>query len=410
MSEIKVDIAVVGAGPVGLAAGLACDRAGYRVAVIGPESRAADGRTAALLAGSIALLDRLGAWSALAPQSGTLRTLRIVDVTDRLIRAPEVTFDAREIELDAFGYNVPNALLVSELEALVAESDIVRLSQTADDISVGAECVAIRLAAGASVECKLAVGADGRHSPTRAAAGISVDAWSYDQAALVANLSHSLPHNDTSTEFHTVTGPCTLVPLPGRRSSLVWVGTREETAARAGLSDADLAKAIEERTASILGAIEIDGGRQVFPLSGMTARRFSGPRVALVGEAAHLFPPIGAQGLNLGYRDVRALADLIAGPLSDAGDAKHLAGFDRMRRSDVVSRTMAVDALNRTLLSDFIPVQGLRGLGLFLLDRLPPLRRTVMRHGVAAESSVERIDRQRSRENKGEKQRHGENR
>lgn len=393
MNEIKVDIAVVGAGPVGLAAGLACSKAGYRVAVIGPESLAADGRTAALLAGSIALLDRLGVWSALAPRSGTLRTLRIVDATDRLIRAPEVTFESKEIDLESFGYNVPNALLVSELEALVAESNIVRLPQAADDISIGTDSVEIYLAEWGFVECKLAVGADGRHSLTRAAAGISVDAWSYDQAALVANLSHTLPHDDTSTEFHTATGPCTLVPLPGHRSSLVWVGTRDETEVRAALSDADLADAIEQRTASILGALKIDGDRQIFSLSGMTARRFSGPRVALVGEAAHLFPPIGAQGLNLGYRDVHALAELIAGPSPDVGAAKQLAAFDRRRRSDVISRTMAVDALNRTLLSDFIPVQGLRGLGLFLLDRLAPLRRTVMRHGVAAEASVERIDR-----------------
>jgi 2-octaprenyl-6-methoxyphenol hydroxylase len=133
-----------------------------------------------------------------------------------------------------------------------------------------------------------------------------------------------------------------------------------------------------------LGTIEIDGRRQVFPLAGMAARRFATARVALAGEAAHVFPPIGAQGLNLGYRDVSTLAELIVGPLADPGAAKQLSAFDAARRRDVISRTAAVDTLNRTLLSDLVPIQGLRGLGLFLLDRLPPLRRAVMRHGVAA--------------------------
>jgi len=197
------------------------------------------------------------------------------------------------------------------------------------------------------------------------------------------NVSHALPHDDTSTEFHTATGPFTLVPLPGRYSSLVWVGSAHETSSRASLTESELAKAIETRSASILGEIGISGKRQVFPLTGMTARRSTAGRAALVGEAAHVFPPIGAQGLNLGYRDVSALANLLAGPLADPGAADHLAAFEKARRADIFSRTAAVDALNRTLLSDFVAVQGVRGLGLFLLDRLPPLRRALMRQGVA---------------------------
>ena len=384
MSETNVDIAVVGAGPVGLAAGLALLTSGYRVAVIGPSGQDSDARTSALLAGSIRFLEQIGVWPALAPSAAPLRRLRIVDATDRLIRAPEVSFESTEIGLDAFGYNVPNKLLVSELATKIQRSGIVRLPATAEDVSISAKSVRIRLASGAAIKALLVVGADGRRSPTRTAAGISVDTWHYDQAALVVNLSHMLPHDDTSTEFHTATGPFTMVPLPGRRSSLVWVGSGDETARRAALSDDDLARAIEARSASILGAITIDGRRQVFPLAGMTAHQFAAARVALVGEAAHVFPPIGAQGLNLGYRDVSTLADLVAGPLADPGAAQRLAGFDAARRRDVISRTAAVDALNRTLLSDLVPVQGIRGLGLFLLDRLPPLRRAIMRHGVAA--------------------------
>jgi 2-octaprenyl-6-methoxyphenol hydroxylase len=270
----------------------------------------------------------------------------------------------------------------------------------AEDVAPEDDAVRVRLADGTTVTASLVVAADGRGSKTRAAAGISVSEWRYDQAALVVNLRHSRPHDDTSTEFHTPTGPFTLVPLPGSRSSLVWVGSRGETEERAALSDNDLANEIERRSASILGAIEIDGRRQVFPLAGMNADRFAARRIVLAGEAAHVFPPIGAQGLNLGYRDVAALGEILEGtmtdPGADPGAGAVLAAFDRARRGDVFTRTAAVDALNRTLLTGFLPVQALRGLGLFLLDRVAPLRRAVMRQGVAAglSTSAERVGRQ----------------
>ena len=396
MKKNQSDIAVVGAGPVGLAAALLLERLGYRVALIAPPRLHADERTSALLAGSIALLERIGVWLRLRESAAPLRTLRLIDATDRLIRAPEVAFDASEIELDAFGYNIPNAALLSCLEAAVEHSDILRYPASAEDVVVADDDVRIILSEGGTIAVPLAIAADGRASRTRAAAGINVREWRYDQSALVVNLRHSRPHDDTSTEFHTPSGPFTLVPLPGARSSLVWVGTKAETEDRLALSDAALAAAIERRSASILGAIDIDGQRQAFPLGGMTAERFAANRIALVGEAAHLFPPIGAQGLNLGYRDVSALGEVLAGPVDDPGDPQFLAAFDRARRRDVLMRTAAVDALNRTLLTGFLPVQGLRGFGLFLLDRLPPLRRAVMRQGVAVGDirSMEGVDRQ----------------
>lgn len=398
MTRNEIDIAVVGAGPAGLAAALVLERLGYRVGLIAPPRSPVDQRTSALLAGSIALLERIGIWPGLKQGVAPLRTLRIVDATERLIRAPEVAFDASEIGLEAFGYNVPNTALLSALEASVERSGVRRRLATAEQVLVEDDFVRIALSDGAEVLARLAVAADGRGSRTRAAGGISVREWRYDQSALVVNLRHSRPHDDTSTEFHTPTGPFTLVPLPGQRSSLVWVGTREETEDRLARSSSALATAIEKRSASILGAIEIDGQRQAFPLAGMTASRFAANRIALVGEAAHLFPPIGAQGLNLGYRDVAALGDILAGPVADPGAKSLLAAFDGTRRGDVLMRTAAVDALNRTLLTDFLPVQGLRGFGLFLLDRLPPLRRAVMRQGVVAgdDRSMERIDRERS--------------
>ena len=145
-----------------------------------------------------------------------------------------------------------------------------------------------------------------------------------------------------------------------------------------------VAAEIERRSHFILGSVTMDSPRQVFPLSGMTARAFAANRVMLVGEAAHLFPPIGAQGLNLGYRDVVALGETLDEHRNDPGSAESTAAYDRARRGDVLSRTAAVDALNRTLLSDFLPVQALRGLGLFLIDRVPMLRQMAMRQGIAA--------------------------
>ena len=383
----QTTIAVVGAGPVGLAAALSLSDAGHAVTLVAPARPPADERTSALLAGSVALLDRVGVWRAIAAEAAPLSTMRIIDGTKRLIRAPEVAFDASEIGLGAFGYNIPNAVLVAALEAAVAARSIARREAVVEAVAAGDEAIGLTLSGGGVLSAKLAVAADGRRSKVRDGVGIETQSWRYDQAALVCNLRHARPHRDTSTEFHTEAGPFTLVPLPGKRSSLVWVDRPAETERRMTLSEENLAAEIEARAQSMLGAMTIDGKRQMFPLSGMNARRFAASRVMLAGEAAHLFPPIGAQGLNLGYRDVTVLAEILAGSQGDPGAAGLLVAYDRARRGDVFARTAAVDALNRTLLSEFLPVQALRGAGLFLLDRVPPLRRLAMRQGVALGAS-----------------------
>ncbi len=380
----RADILVVGAGPVGLAAAIFLDGLGYGVITVAPDRVASDERTSALLAGSIAFLERIGVWPRIVAAAAPMRSLRIVDATRRLIRAPEVLFHAAEIGLDAFGYNIPNSALVGALEAEFAARNLRRSSAAVERTRQDDGEVAAEISDGAEIGARLIVAADGRRSRIRDSVGIPVSEWRYDQAALVVNLRHARGHEDTSTEFHTETGPFTLVPLPGNRSSLVWVDRPAESRRRTTIDEAALAAEIEVRSASILGAITIDGPRQVFPLSGMNAARFAAGRAALVGEAAHLFPPIGAQGLNLGYRDVADLGRVLAPRVGDPGAPDRLAAYDRLRRSDVVTRTTAVDALNRTLLTGFLPVQGLRGLGLFLLDRVPALRRALMRQGVAA--------------------------
>ncbi|HZP20236.1 MAG TPA: UbiH/UbiF family hydroxylase [Bauldia sp.] len=381
MTVRDAEIVVAGAGPVGLAAAISLHQAGRDAVLVSPQ-RPADERTSALLAGSVAFLESAGIWPGVLAQAAPLASLRIVDATRRLIRAPEVLFHAAEIDLDQFGFNVANRDLIAALEATAERLGLRRIAAAVEDARWDEDAAILALSGGGTIAAKLVVAADGRRSRLRELAGIGTDEWRYPQAALVANLGHARGHEDTSTEFHYEGGPFTLVPLPGRRSSLVWVDEPAAIDRAAALPPAELAATVEERSFSLLGEVAIDGSLQVFPLSGMTAGSVRSRRLVLVGEAAHVVPPIGAQGLNLGYRDVAALGRLLAGA-GDPGGDDLLAAYERARRADVLTRTLAVDALNRTLLTGFLPAQALRGAGLFLLDRVPALRRAVMRQGVA---------------------------
>jgi 2-octaprenyl-6-methoxyphenol hydroxylase len=399
--------AVIGGGPAGLVAALALAHFAVPTALVAPSAAplpaaspqeeerterapagkrgGTDNRTTALMMPSVKALEALGVWASCRRHAAPLRVMRIVDDTGRLWRAPEVRFEAAEIGLEAFAWNVENAHLVAALWGRVAEvPSLAHLATAATSLSIAQSGVTATLADGATLDCLIAVGADGRNSICRAAAGIALECNAYAQTALTFTLTHARPHHDTSTEFHTAQGPFTLVPLPGLRSSLVWVVADDEAERLCALAPAALAAEIERRSHSILGELHVEPGHGAFPVSIATASRFAVNRVALVGEAAHLFPPIGAQGLNLGMRDAVAFAEIASdihcrgGNLADA-----IAVYDRRRRPDIVSRSIAVDLLNRSLLSDFLPVQGLRGLALYALGRIGPLRRAAMREGVA---------------------------
>jgi 2-octaprenyl-6-methoxyphenol hydroxylase len=386
-------VAVVGGGPAGLVAAIALATAGVDTLLIAPPAEP-DHRTTALLAGSVTALETLGVWPACVAHAAPLRKIRLIDATQRLIRAPEVIFAAAEIGLDAFGHNIENRHLIAALEAHVTALKLSRIAGAALSVASDPGGVTIKYAGG-EARVKLVIGADGRRSLCRAAAGIGTNnRRPYPQTALTLNLAHARPHDDTSTEFHTEGGPFTLVPLPGCRSSLVCVLDPAQAAELAAMNDAELSHEIERRAHSLLGAMTVEPGRGVFPLAIETADAFARDRIALVGEAAHVVPPIGAQGLNLGLRDGATIAELVAEALRqniDIGAPEVLARYDTQRRADVTSRSIAVDLLNRSLLTDFLPAQGARGLSLYLVDRIAPLRRALMREGVAPAASQPRL-------------------
>ncbi|ESZ71791.1 MULTISPECIES: UbiH/UbiF family hydroxylase [unclassified Mesorhizobium] len=376
-------ILVAGSGPAGLIAALGFAEAGFPVTLVGPEAGGPDGRTTALMNPALKVLNRLGVLAELAPKAAPLKVMRIVDATSRLIRSPVVTFRAMEIGEEQFGLNLPNSALNPTLaKSVAAHPGIEWLTSMVESWRLDADQAHAVLTDGREVSAALAVAADGRLSPAREAAGIVASVRSYRQAALVLNFGHRSEHGFTSTEFHTETGPFTQVPLPGNRSSLVWVVKPEAAKDLAALDDATLSERVEQQMQSMLGRVSVEPGRQIYPLSAASPGRFAQNRVALVGEAAHVFPPIGAQGLNLGIRDVEDLIGIARENRGDPGAARALAAYDSRRRPDILARSGAVNLLNMSLLSDMLPAQMARSAGLNVLGSFAPLRAFFMREGL----------------------------
>jgi 2-octaprenyl-6-methoxyphenol hydroxylase len=390
--KMTADVAVVGAGPAGLVCAIALASAGVDTLVIAPP-RQAENRTTALLVGSVTALATLGVWQRCLPNAAPLRKIRLVDDTGRLLRAPEVLFDAAEIGLEAFGYNIENRHLLAALEERAAELKIARVAAAALTVQSDEAGVTIEHAAGIA-RAQLVIGADGARSLCRTAVGIRSQRHAYPQIALTLNLGHEREHQNISTEFHTASGPFTLVPLPSRRSSLVCVLEQKAAQSLDAMDDDALARDIERRAHSLLGPMRVEPGRGFFPLTVESAESAARGRIALVGEAAHVLPPIGAQGLNLGLRDSATIAEVVADARRknlDLGAPEVSASYTARRRADTMSRTVSVDVLNRSLLTGFIPAQAMRGLSLYLVDRIDPLRRALMREGVMPAASQPRL-------------------
>jgi len=388
----RCDVLIAGAGLAGLTAAIAFAEAGFDVVSCGADERMARGRTVAMLDRSIAYLQSLGLWQAIEPDAAPMRALRMIDDSGALFPPRPVEFHCSEIGLHAFGWNVENDSVAAVLAARAAAAPgLERIGLAVTSYRFGRDEALARLDDGRLVASALVIGADGRASRARCAAGLSSREHRYPQSALTVFLSHRLPHRDFSTELHTRQGPFTLVPLPPNeaaehRSSLVWVMSNEEARRREALDDAALAREIERQARSILGAMGLESERGMFPLVRQVVPNITAERLALVGDAAHSLPPIGAQGLNLGLRDVEAIVAAAAEARTegrDIGGAPVLKQYERGRRPDIATRSAVVDGLNRALLTHFAPVDFARGAGLAALGAFGPLRRFVMREGIA---------------------------
>lgn len=396
VQQVEVDVLISGGGVAGLALAALLGRAGLSVTVIDkglapePFDRVRPtGRTVALMRSSIALLERTGAWARCAGQGGFLRTMRLIDDSRIGFLPPRrVEFHAQEIGLDYFSMNMPNAPLRAALAGVVQVLPGVRfLSGTGlKDFSVQPFGVAARLDSGASVFARLLIGADGGRSAVREGAGIGARERSYGQSAITCVISHTMPHGDVSTEFHRPSGPFALVPLPGNRSSVVWVEPEARAAEIMKLERDDFIRALVRKADGILGEIHLETPPESWPLRVLRAERLTAPRVALVAEAAHVMSPITAQGLNLSLRDVGVLADTLIGSARagmDVGSRAVLDIYENARLRDVRTRVVGTDILNRLVSNNKTVFWLARQAGYAALDACGPLRRLAIRQGLA---------------------------
>ena len=373
---------IAGAGPAGLAAAALLAKEGVATALVAPPSTY-DPRTVALMQPSIQLLRYLDIWPGnLETVTAPLRKLRIIDDTGSLIVAPNLEFDAQELNLEAFGWNIPLGQLLPALRNRAGDLGVIFIEATATNAKSKGDDIHLTLSNASEISASVCIAADGANSAMRKTAGISTDSWSYDQAAIATSFAHSVGHNNISTEYHKAAGPFTTVPLPENRSSLVWMERPARAEVLMAMSDKDLAAEIQIETHGELGLISNLGPRKSFPMKGLTARQFAKDRVILIGEAAHVVPPIGAQGLNMSLRDAALAADLILAS-KDAGSDGVMAEYNALRRAEVLPRQQLIDLMNKSLLLGLLPLEGARALSLSALHYVGPLKRFVMQHGLS---------------------------
>jgi 2-octaprenyl-6-methoxyphenol hydroxylase len=392
------DIFVSGGGVAGLAAAAAFGAAGFSVVCADPAppiteaaTEGADLRTTAFLQPSRDFLDRAGLWERLAPHATPLQIMRIVDAGGERPE-PRVAhdFDAADISDQPFGWNLPNWLLRREMVAhlrTLPNVDFRPGTGTAQILARAAEA-RVTLSDGARLSARLVIAADGRNSPVREALGIGVRTMRYGQKALAFAVTHPIPHDNVSTEIHRSGGPFTLVPLPdhdGRPcSAVVWMERGPEATRLAGLPKDAFDAEMSERSAHLFGPLTLVSRRTTWPIISQIADRMEGERTALVAEAAHVVPPIGAQGLNMSLADMRALLDLAEGHRADPGARDLLRRYHRARHAEVTARVTGVDALNRASMAGAQGVRDLRLRGLNAIYSVAPVRRVLMRAGLGA--------------------------
>jgi len=376
--------AVVGGGLVGLAAAVAVAKAGLDTIHLVPKGPP-DRRTSALMQPSVDYLKTAGLVDDAASIANPLTQIRIIDATKRLIRAPETLFDAAEIGLSAFGWNFPNVKLSESFEAARSGlSNLRTIETTLDALERTPSGWALKLSNGDTLDAELVVGADGKKSRVRETGDFRARENGFRQAALVCDLGLERPIGGASIEFHYENGPFTLVPAGGNRANLVWIDDRDTLKSAQESGKEGLAALFAKKSQRLFGKIELLTPAHMFLLSTLTVDIAGKDGVVLAGEAAHAFPPLGAQGLNLGLRDVADLsAALAATDVTQPGFAVGLSEDYAQRRGADLSRTgTMVDTLFRSLLADFLPAQALRAGGLWALKVAPPLRKAAFDVGM----------------------------
>lgn len=390
------DILISGGGVAGLTAAAVFGDAGFSVICVDPappithrDDAGSDLRTTAILQPAQALLERAGLWTRLAPHAAPLQIMRIIDAGGET-SAPRLTrdFNAADLSDQPFGWNLPNWLLRRELVAQIESLPNVDFRPGTGTTSLFTRETGARvsLSDGTRIGTRLLIAADGRDSPMRQAAGIKVHTIRYGQKALAFAVTHPVPHDNVSTEIHRSGGPFTLVPLPdldgSPSSAVVWMERGPEAMRLLHMDTAEYEAAMTERSCHILGDLKLATRRTVWPIITQHAERLSAERVALMAEAAHVVPPIGAQGLNMSLADLRVLLDLALARPEGLGDAKMLDSYHRARFRDIRMRVQGIDILNRASMMGSRPLRDARALGLNALYSLAPVRRTLMQMGL----------------------------
>ncbi|MBE1282871.1 MAG: UbiH/UbiF family hydroxylase [Rhodobacteraceae bacterium] len=390
------DILISGGGIAGLTAAAAFGSAGFNVICVDPTApvterdvAGSDLRTTAFLQPAQQLLSDCGLWDRLASHAAPLQIMRIVDAGGELPEPRVVKdFNASDISEKPFGWNLPNWLLRREMVAHLAQIDTVdfRPGVGTQSLFTRTSEARVGLTDGSRVRCKLVIAADGRHSPMRESADIGVKTIRYGQKALAFAVTHPVPHDNVSTEIHRSGGPFTLVPLPdyqGKPSSaIVWMERGPRAQELLDLEPAAFEAAMTERSCGLFGELKLASRRTIWPIISQSADRLYGERLALMAEAAHVVPPIGAQGLNMSLGDLRSLLKLALERPEGLGDAQMLEAYHKARHTEIQVRVKGIDLLNRTSMLEARPLRDARAAGLNALYSMAPVRKTLMQMGL----------------------------
>ena len=396
MTLTSTDILVSGGGVAGLAAAAAFGAAGFSVICVDPtppvttrEAEGADLRSTAFLQPSVAVLRAAGLWDRLAPFATPLQIMRIIDAGGDLAEPRLIKdFDATEVSDQPFGWNLPNWLLRREFLTALAEMPQVQFRPgiATTGLTQRETEALVTLSDGSRVRARLVVAADGRASALREAAGIAVKTTRYGQKALAFAVTHPIPHHNISTEIHRSGGPFTLVPLPDFNgmpsSAVVWMEAGAEVQRLAALPQPEFEAEIATRSCGVLGPLTLASRRTVWPIISQIAGRMAGERLALLAEAAHVVPPIGAQGLNMSLADLGTLVDLARADPADLGSQKMLTAYHNARHAEVATRVRGIDALNRAAMLGTPALRDLRAAALTALYALSPVRKALMKAGL----------------------------